>query len=542
MRRGIRRMRKSVLLLASITLALLLAGGLAVAQSTSEVTTFYKMVDKWGNYGSSNGQFKQAQDVAIDSSGNVYVADYWNHRIQKFTSNGTFITKWGSQGSGNGEFSEPTAIAIDSSDNVYVAEFQNARIQKFTSDGTFITKWGSEGSGDGQFEGGPTDIATDSSGKVYVTNWRADRIQKFTSNGDFITKWTVAEPEGVAVDEHDNVYVGGGRNQRIQKFTSNGTFITGWGSEGSGDGEFDGPWAIATDSEGNVYVGEYWNSRVQKFTSDGTFITKWGRQGSADGQFDGVDSLAIDSSGNIYAADVGNHRVQKFAEVPLSADTTAPTTRLSTWSSSTISNSSLSVRLAAIDINGSGVKQITYEATGAQPIASTTIPGDDTRVTFNAEGKTTLTYFATDLAGNTEQPQSRTIIIDKTPPRVKSTLPQNGATGVAPSAMVKATFSERMIASTITTPTRSFKPFRLVKEGTTTDVPATITYDQQTRMATLDPAVPLEAGATYKAIVGGLTPHQQRRFNPADLAWNRMDQNLSVEGNQRKVWRFTVSN
>jgi hypothetical protein len=123
---------------------------------------------------------------------------------------------------------------------------------------------------------------------------------------------------------------------------------------------------------------------------------------------------------------------------------------------------------------------------------------------------------------------------------VKSTLPQNGATGVAPSARVKATFSERMIASTITTPTSTFKPFRLVKEGTTTEVPATIAYDQQTKTATLDPAVPLVAGATYKAIIGGLTLHQQRRFNPADLAWNRLDQNQSVEGNQRKVWRFTI--
>jgi tripartite motif-containing protein 71 len=69
--------------------------------------------------------------VAVDSSGNVYVADELNHRIQKFDSDGTFITKWGSQGEGDGQFTHPQEAALDSSDNVYVADGSNNRIQKF---------------------------------------------------------------------------------------------------------------------------------------------------------------------------------------------------------------------------------------------------------------------------------------------------------------------------------------------------------------------------------------------------------------------------
>ena len=92
-----------------------------------------------------------------------------NYRIQKFDSNGAFITKWGSYGSEDGQFSSPNSVAVDSSGNVYVADSYNHRIQKFDSNGTFITKWGSYGSEDGQFYY-PNGVAVDSSGNVYVAD------------------------------------------------------------------------------------------------------------------------------------------------------------------------------------------------------------------------------------------------------------------------------------------------------------------------------------------------------------------------------------
>ena len=81
--------------------------------------------------------------VALDSAGNVYVADTGNDRIQKFSSNGTFITKWGSQLNGDGQFDAPEALTMDPKKSVvYVADTNNHRVQKFSSDGHFITKWG----------------------------------------------------------------------------------------------------------------------------------------------------------------------------------------------------------------------------------------------------------------------------------------------------------------------------------------------------------------------------------------------------------------
>jgi sugar lactone lactonase YvrE len=275
----------------------------------------YSFVRTWGSYGTGDGQFNFPKGIAIDSSGNVYVADSDNHRIQKFTADGTFITKWDSYGTGDGQFSYPQGIAVDSSDNVYVA---GSRIQKFTADGTFITKWFTA---DGQLSF-PLSIAVDSSGNVYVADTYYSRIQKFTADGTFITEWgsegtadgQFSYPQGIAVDSSGNVYVADSDNHRIQKFDSSGTFITKWGSEGTADGQFSYPFSIAIDSSDNVYAADARNSRIQKFDSSGTFITKWGSEGTADGQFGSPQAIAVDSSGNVYVGDGSpNHRIQEFA-------------------------------------------------------------------------------------------------------------------------------------------------------------------------------------------------------------------------------------
>jgi len=288
-------------------------------QRIQKFTPNGQFVTKWGSSGSENGQFGFPSGIAVDSSGNVYVADTNNHRIQKFTSNGQFTAKWGSYGSGDGQFGSPSGIAVDNSGNVYIADTNNHRIQKFTSNGQFTAKWGSSGSGNGQFNR-PSGIALDNSGNVYVADTWNQRIQKFTSNGQFTAKWGSSGsgdgqfgfPSGIALDNNGNIYVADTLNYRIQKFTPNGQFAAKWGSEGNGDGQFDNPYGIAVDNSGNVYVADTENQRIQKFTNDGEFVTKWGSEGSADGQFFSPQSIAVDSSGNVYVADTNNHRIQKF--------------------------------------------------------------------------------------------------------------------------------------------------------------------------------------------------------------------------------------
>ncbi len=283
----------------------------------------YIFVTKWGSQGGGDGQFSDPSGVAVDGAGNVYVADEWNHRIQKFTSSGAFVGKWGSRGSGDGQFNVPFGVAVDVAAYVYVAECNNHRIQRLTSTGTSVGKWGSQGSGDGQFNI-PFGVGVDADRHVYVADTWNHRIQEFTSNGTFVTKWgsygsgdgQFAEPSGIAVDAAGHVYVADRGNARIQKFASDGTFLTKWGSWGSEDRQFRTPYDVAVDGTDDVYVADTYNHRIQKFTSDGTFLTKWGSPGSGDGQFSHPSGVAVDRGGNVYVADWQNDRIQKFAPPP----------------------------------------------------------------------------------------------------------------------------------------------------------------------------------------------------------------------------------
>jgi tripartite motif-containing protein 71 len=123
---------------------------------------------KWGSLGSGDGQFSMPAEIAIDSSGNVYISDQDNNRIQKFDMNGIFLRTWGTGGNGDGQFSAPQGIGIDSSNNVYVADWGNNRVQKFDSDGNFLAQWGTAGNDNGEFNN-PYGIGIDSGDFVYVT-------------------------------------------------------------------------------------------------------------------------------------------------------------------------------------------------------------------------------------------------------------------------------------------------------------------------------------------------------------------------------------
>ncbi len=325
----------------------------------SDVYASYVVISKWGSYGMANGQFDASFSAIVDSSGNVFVADTINNRIQKFqlsnpcptgttqvVSGVCFVTTWGSLGTANGQFSYPYGIAVDSSGNVFVADGNNERIQKFqlsnpcptgttqvVSGVCFVTKWGSQGTADGQFEI-PWGIAVDSSNNVFVADTANHRIQKFTNSGTFVTKWgsqgtADGQFEGhrnVAVDSSGNVFVADTDNHRIQKFTNDGDFIGTWGSLGTTNGQFQYPLDVTVDTSGNVFVADTANHRIQKFTNSGTFVTKWGSQGTADGQFSSPVNVAVDTSGNVFVVDNDNFRIQKFVDdtIPPTVTITSP--------------------------------------------------------------------------------------------------------------------------------------------------------------------------------------------------------------------------
>jgi DNA-binding beta-propeller fold protein YncE len=305
-------------------LALFLLAGLPAMVTPLRADNPPTFLFQWGSGGNGNGQFDAPFGIGIDSSNNVYVADEGDNRVEKFDSNGNYLTQWG--GPVAEQLSAPLGIAVDSSNSVYVADEDNSNIEKFDSNGSYLTQWGGPGNGNGQFNSpselsGPFGIAVDSSNNVYVADTFNNRVEKFTSSGNYLTQWgrygsgngQFDGPEGIAVDASNNVYVVDQGNSRVEKFTSNGNYLMQWGSQGSGNGQLYDPEGIAVDRSNNVYLADQYNARIEKFSSNGNYLTQWGSQGSGNGQFELPQGIAVDSTGNfIYVTDVYDNLIQVF--------------------------------------------------------------------------------------------------------------------------------------------------------------------------------------------------------------------------------------
>ena len=277
----------------------------------------YEFERNWGSFGSTAGTFNSPWGIAVDEDANVYVADSNNDRIQKFSSDGTFVIEWGGFGTIEGTFDAPAGIATGPSGQVYVADSLNNRIQRSTNAGGSILSWGSLGTGNGEFMT-PQGIAVHPvNGNVYVVENGNKRLQIFsgaahaqtmqlTYNGNPVTgrAVTVSNTGRILWVNRSFGYV-----FAIEPSSDDSPPL---GAPGSGDGQFNDPSDIAVDADGNIFVADRGNHRIQVLTRDGDFITSFGEEGSGDGQFRNPIGIDLDSSGNVYVTDLSNNRVQKF--------------------------------------------------------------------------------------------------------------------------------------------------------------------------------------------------------------------------------------
>ncbi len=337
-------------------------------------TTISTFAGSAGSFGSTDGagsaaRFNAPSSVAIDSSGNVYVADTSNNVIRKVTSAGVVTTLAGTAGSnGNADglgaaarFNGPSGIAVDSAGNLYVADTYNHTIRAISADGTVTTLAGLAGnSGTADGAGSiarfsyPAGVAVSAS-TVYVADTSNHTIRKIVGNtvttfagaagvhGNTDSPARFYYPNSLVADSSGNVYVADSFNYTIRKITSGGsvsTFAGIAGTAGIADGtgtaaSFNQPSGVGVDSAGNVYVADTFNDTLRKITAGGVVTTVAGSPGVT-GSVDGTGTsarfyqpygIAVDSSGNIYIADTRSHTIRRSGSVSAPTIQTQPQNR-----------------------------------------------------------------------------------------------------------------------------------------------------------------------------------------------------------------------
>jgi sugar lactone lactonase YvrE len=276
--------------------------------------------------GSAANQFSYPQGVYVDSNGNIFVADLFNNRIQKWTPGATQgITVAGGNGAGSSpnQLSNPWGIYLDKNGNVFVSDRDNHRIQKWVpgaTQGITVVGGNGEGSAANQLNN-PYGVFVDSNGNIYIADTGNQRIQKWTpgasqgttvagGNGYGGAANQFAYPVGVFVDSNENIFVVDGNANRIQKWTPGATqgITVAYGASYANGG-------VYVDKDGTIFVADANNHRIQKWTpgaTQGITVAGGNGGGSAANQLNYPSGVYLNNYGSIFIADRDNHRIQKL--------------------------------------------------------------------------------------------------------------------------------------------------------------------------------------------------------------------------------------
>jgi RHS repeat-associated protein len=348
-----------------------------------------EQLSTYGATGTAKGDFEDPNGIAINkTTGAVYVSDGSNDRVQEYSEAGVAGKEIGKKGSGAGELEKPVAVALDSSGDLWVADYTGQRVEEFNKEGTFLKafgwgvnkgesklevcttscKVGKAGTGEGELDD-PAGIEY-AGGYVHVVDYADDLLQKFTTAGEYVGhagaegsgNGQLSHPGNATTEAEENSYVADAGNNRVEKFTGHGGFLDVFGSSGTGNGQFSETGDVAiTPTLGELFVTDPGNNRVEKwdsttppafaatigagdfthpgdtaidpkgriwvtnskgssaaiqvFSSSGTREATYGEHGSEKGQYVEPDGITINqSTSNVYVADGGAGRVDVLSE------------------------------------------------------------------------------------------------------------------------------------------------------------------------------------------------------------------------------------
>ena len=238
----------------------------------SVLTPEGEKIHTFGTKGLGEGQFMYPHGVATDRDDNIYVADNTNHRIQKFTYQGSFLAAAGNLGKNRLQFCHPVGVCFNErNSNLYVCDAKNHRLQVLTTDLTFVRCFGRKGRAYGQFQT-PMNAAFDDANHLYVTDCDNHRVQVFTDEGRFLRAFSnkdsgekLQHPHAIAIDSSNTVYVSERDRHCVSVFTPQGDYINSFGTKGTEEGQFDCVYGLSVQQGDLIFVTDYNNSRLQIF-------------------------------------------------------------------------------------------------------------------------------------------------------------------------------------------------------------------------------------------------------------------------------------
>ena len=289
-------------------------------------------------WGTANNQFESPSDVAVDTSSNIFVADFYNARVQEFNSSYVYQRTYGTTGvpylTDNNHYNFPNGVAIAADGSMYVSEENGQRLIKRNADGSVAWAIGEAGARfpnwptDNAHWQNPADIALNAAGQIYVADQYDARVQIFNPNGTYAAtlgggsgsddSYVFSNPAGLKIDKNGYIYVTDSDRQRVQIYNSSLNYVASLGvtdTSGSDNAHFNSPTGVAVDSNGNIYVADSDNYRVQVFNSSRVYVRTMGVTGTSGydyTNFGHPERLAVDASDRLYVSDTWNNCVDVF--------------------------------------------------------------------------------------------------------------------------------------------------------------------------------------------------------------------------------------